>query len=150
MPTRRPIACSLLYLFFLQTACSTYRPASLAGITPGTHIRVRFSSPAVVAVTDEHRSPSRHYQLSEPRAVEGKLLRTVGDTVQLAPVWLLSAAQLRPFPSGSFAVHPSASVTVRQSSPGRTALLLFGIGAIISAFAIAAGSGIRLDNATIW
>ena len=146
MPTRQASACvTALLLLHLQTACTAYHAASPSRIAPGSDVRVRFPSPSPVVLGYPEADSIRHAEIPRSRAVEGRFVSTVGDTMRLRPVWMLDAPRVphsATFPSASFHLPEETRVAVSRFSPERTILLILGIGGAAAAVVALAVSSI--------
>ena len=148
MRTRQTSICvAALLLLHLQTACTVYEAApSRWSIAPGSDVRVRFPSSTSVVIGYPEEDSIRHAEIPRSRAVEGRFVSTVGDTMRLKPVSHLAAPRVphsETFPSASFLLSDETRVAVRRVSPERTTLLLLGLG--VATYAVVRSLGPQLD-----
>ena len=130
MSTRLLLRLVAALLLPLQTACTVCQGASPSSLAPGSDVRVRFPSPAPVVIVPEQEDSVQHTEIFRSRAVEGRFVSIVGDTMRLRPVSMLDDLAIETFASASFPLSTEMRVAVRRFSPERTGLLLLGLGVV--------------------
>ena len=132
---RMTVQVALLGTWLTASACYAYRPVALAP-TPGSHVRIVFTSSIVVATFQPGPDSTRH---THPGVLEasGTIQAAASDTVAIHLGELRTAAGSVPNMSGQVALLPAAQIArieERRFQAGTTALA--GVGA--SALALTA------------
>jgi hypothetical protein len=126
---RRGWAFAVVAFLFASTACTSYRVAPIPAPL-GAAVRVSFNAPRAVDVTDRDGDPGRPMRIDGVTTIEGRVLATRGDSLDLAITAMRAGRRRLTSVSGASraTVVPDARRPVEQRRTDRVRTVLLSVG----------------------